>query len=77
MIVSRSATDHVDHSHSPSRIVGLDEVLSDIAYYGACDEYDVTFDYEPDETDDNFKAFVTVTIRSLETTVTYEWTEKG
>lgn len=72
-VIARSATDHVDHCHSPSRLVGMEEVLTDIAFYGAQDDYSVEFYREPIDTD---MVIVTVSIRSLETTVTYEWTEK-
>lgn len=72
-VIARSAIDHVDHCHSSPRLVGMEEVLTDIAFYGAQDEYSVEFYREPI---DHEMVIVTVTIRSLETTVTFEWTEK-
>lgn len=72
-VITRSATDHVDHCHSSPRLVGMEEVLTDIAFYGAQDDYSVEFHREPIDHD---MVIVTVNILSLETTVTYSWTEK-
>lgn len=74
-VIVRDVTDHVDHCNSPSREVDAATALSDIAFYGSQDDYSVTFRYEPDETVEPFRAYLTVTIVADETTITYNWTE--